>query len=95
MNDEINMTPGEGPSASGETISGVVLRTAEGTLYFISDRALETFRVTTTLGRAALQDSFASLAAAGQGGGGGPTQTLEAYHVDIPRSASMNADVLM
>ena len=90
MNDEQSVTSGDKPGQQPDMVAGVVLRGVDGSLYFIPDRALETFRVTTTLAKSAIQKIVASPDSGPVGGHG---QGFEAIQVQIPKSAMQDVDI--
>jgi hypothetical protein len=80
----------EDKKATPDMVKGVVLRAVDGTLYFIPDSALETFRVTATLAKAAIQKVIASPDSGPVGGHG---QGYEAIQVQIPRDSSYDVEI--
>ncbi len=84
MTEETNVSTSSDP----QQIPGVILRGSDGTLYFVPDRALATFNVTSSMGKAAVQDKFDAMSS-----GSETTPKLEAYQVTLPDTLFGKAEV--
>ncbi len=76
------------PASSDSQIPGVILQASDGTIYFVPDRALTTFNVTSSMGKAAVQERLEAIKA-----GKETAPQMDAYQVTLPDTLFGKAEV--